>query len=132
MPSSQYQVPWSRGIEQNADGRQMLIFANPAQGQQAMAQLLQTSNYTNLTAQQAILRYSGNSYGAADVGLDPTANFGSQISDPTALQNLVSAISTREGFSSDGATGKGIGTTGNSAIDTTQQGFLPNRSQGRA
>lgn len=89
------------GVESSpaADGGNFLIFDSPESGINAIGRLLQTTGYSGMTAEKAIKRYNGNgSYGAADLGLDPKADFQSQIKDPIKLKEVANAIATHEGF----------------------------------
>lgn len=91
------------GVESRAaaDGGNFLIFDSAESGIKAIGRLLsESSAYNGLTAEKAIKKYNGNGgYGAKDVGLDPTKDFKSQISDPMIRDRVAKSIAQLEGFS---------------------------------
>lgn len=112
------------GVESKsaADGGNFLIFDSPESGINAIGKLLLTNGYSGMTAEKAIKRYNGNgSYGAKDVGLDPTQDFQSQLQDATKLKEVANAIAIREGFT--GAT-KEDSTTANDYAKLVQNGTM--------
>lgn len=129
--SSSVQLPGVVGIDQSPNGRQYLIFQDPSSGSSAIASTLQGSTYQGLTAQQAINMYiTGNknksgSYTAADVGLNPSEDFQTQIQDPTTMQNVLQGIATGEGYSNTSQSESEATTPGATSptIDTTTPGY---------
>jgi hypothetical protein len=119
-------LPGVIGVESRpaTDGGHFLIFDSPQSGMNAIGMLLQQdSNYQNVTAEQAMKKYSGGGYGASAVGLDPTKDFQSQIADSGTLDSVVAAIAKREGFTGGGGT-VGQPTIGQDAIDLAAQQYL--------
>lgn len=104
--SATAQYPGVIGVESRpaSDGGNFLIFDSVQSGLNAIGLLLQNGkSYQGVTAEKAIKAYSGGSYGAMAVGLDPKADFQSQIADETTKDAVVQAIAQREGFSGGGA-----------------------------
>jgi hypothetical protein len=117
------------GVEANkaADSGNFLIFNSSQDGFNAMGKLLSNTNYTKLTAEQAIKRWNGGgAYGAATVGLDPGKNFGQQIQDPVKLQQVVQAMAKAEGYK--GVGGSAAPTTGNDVISQSFSSIAPRLS----
>lgn len=129
------------GVESKpaADGGYFLIFDSAQSGAQAQATLLLNgASYQGVSAEQAIRKYSGGGYGASAVGLDPNADFQSQIADPAKLQSVVTAIQQREGYKPLAGSSK---TTGQSplsdvaltitAVNYLKTGSLPTLGMGK-
>lgn len=119
-------LPGVIGVEASAaaDGGNFLIFDSPQSGLNAIRALLQQgSSYQNVTAEQAMRKYSGGGYGAEAVGLASATNFQSQIADPAVLDKLVDAIAKREGFQGGASPTTGLNLS-TDAIDLAAQQYL--------
>lgn len=80
------------------DGGKFLKFDSPKSGLLAIGKLLESPIYVGMTAAEAIATYNHNgTYGAEDLGLDPNADFQSQLRR-VGPQQIALAIAKREGF----------------------------------
>lgn len=81
-----------------SDGGNFLVFDTPENGIKAVEKLLKEGkSYKGVSAEKAIKTWNGNgSYGATDVGLDPSKDFQSQISDPSKLRQVALSLAQNE------------------------------------
>jgi hypothetical protein len=79
------------------DGGYFAVFPDLETGQRAMADLLKSNSYKNLTLEQAMRRWSGNGYGADVIGWGKNTLM-SMFTSPDAMKELTTAMIKREGW----------------------------------